>query len=74
MSTLRYSTNPEDNDHQIVDATGAATVTKSIELTVDWDTLRSQGLSEAQSRMQVLLAIERLHAYVETSGKFNMPG
>jgi len=74
MATRRYSINPEDSDHQITDATGIAVVTKNIELTVDWDTLRSAGLSEPQARMQVLAALERLHAYIETSGKYQVAG
>lgn len=74
MATRRYSINPEDNDHQITDAAGIAVVTKNIELTVDWDTLRSAGLSETQARMQVLAALERLHAYIETSGKYQVAG
>ncbi|WP_151038938.1 MULTISPECIES: hypothetical protein [Bacteria] len=74
MATRRYSINPEDSDHSITDATGAATVTKNIELTVDWDNLRTLGLSEPQARMQVLAALERLHAYIETSGKYAVAG
>ncbi|NOV24162.1 hypothetical protein E5S69_11630 [Cupriavidus necator] len=74
MATRRYSINPEDSDHQITDAVGAATATKNIELTVDWDTLRSAGLSEPQARMQVLAALERLHAYIETTGKYSVAG
>lgn len=74
MATRRYSVNPQDNDHGITEAAGAAVVTSNIELTVDYDTLVSAGLSAAQCRMQVLLALEKLHAWIETSGKFNQPG
>ncbi|KAF7958213.1 hypothetical protein AWV80_01190 [Cupriavidus sp. UYMU48A] len=74
MATRRYSVAVEGNDHQVTDAVGAAVVTAPVELTVDTDALIASGLSSTQVRMQVLLAIEKLHAYIETSGKFNMPG
>jgi hypothetical protein len=35
MATVRFSINPQDAIESVVIATGAATVTKSIELTVD---------------------------------------
>jgi hypothetical protein len=72
MATRRYSINPEDNDHAVTDAVGAATATKNIELTVDWDNLAALGLSGQHARLQVLTALERLHAYIETSGKFGV--
>ena len=72
MATRRYSINPEDHDHAVTDAVGAATATKNIELTVDWDNLAALGLSGQHARLQVLAALERLHAYIETSGKFNV--
>jgi hypothetical protein len=71
MATRRYSLNPEDHDHAVTDAVGAATVSKNIELTVDWDNLAALGLSGQQARLQVLAALQRLHAYIETSGKYN---
>lgn len=74
MATRRYSVAVEGNDHQVTDAVGAAVVTSPVELTVDTDALIASGLSSTQVRMQVLLALEKLHAYIETSGKFNMPG
>ena len=74
MATRRYSINPEDNDHAVTEAAGLAIVTKLIELTVDWDGLAAltPAMSGQQARMQVLLALEKLHAYVETTGKFNV--
>ena len=36
--------------------------------------LRTLGLSEPQACMQVLAALERLHAYIETSGKYAVAG
>lgn len=74
MATRRLSVAVEGNDHQITDAVGAAVVTSPVELTVDTDALIASGLSSAQVRMQVLLALEKFAAYIETSGKFNMPG
>ena len=72
MATRRYSINPEDQDHAVTDVVGAATAAKNIELTVDWDNLALLGLSGQQARLQVLAALERLHAYIESSGKFNV--
>lgn len=74
MATRRLSVAVEGNDHQVTDAVGAAVVTAPVELTVDTDALIASGLSSTQVRMQVLLALEKLGAYIETSGKFNMPG
>lgn len=70
MATRRYSINPQDNDHQVTEAAGAAVVTKNIELTVDFDSLIavSPSMTGAQAKMQVLLALERLHAHIETRG------
>jgi hypothetical protein len=72
MATRRYSINPEDSDHAITENVGAATVNKNIELTVDWDNLATLGLSGQQARLQVLAALARMHAYIETTGKFNV--
>ena len=70
MATRRYSINPQDHAHAITDTAGAATASKNIELTVDWDNLVALGLTGPQARLQVLAALQRLHAYIETSGKF----
>lgn len=74
MATRRLSIAVEASDHQVTDAVGAAVVTAPIELTIDTDGLIAAGLSSTQVRVQVLMALEKLHAYIETSGKFNMPG
>ncbi len=74
MATRRLSIAVEGNDHQVTDAVGAAVVTAPVELTIDTDALIASGLSSTQVRMQVLLALEKLGAYIESSGKFNMPG
>ena len=72
MATRRYMVNPEDSTHTVTEAAGAAVASKNIELTVDWDGLASAGLSGQQARAQVMLALEKLHAYIETTGKFNV--
>ena len=66
--------NPEDNDHGVVQAVGAAVVTKNIEITIDTGTLAAAGMSSVQIRMQVLIALEKFHAFIETSGKFVTAG
>lgn len=76
MATRRFSINPEDNDHQVVEAAGAAVVTKNIEITVDTDTLiaLNPAITGSQLRMQINMALDKIKAYIETSGKFNIPG
>ena len=71
MATRRYMLNPQDNDHTVTEAVGAAVVTKNIELTVDWGGLNAAGLSGQQARLQVLAGLDKLHAYIETIGKYN---
>jgi hypothetical protein len=68
MATRRYSINPQDNDHQVTEAAGAAVVTKNIELTVDFDTLAAlnPSITGPQGKLQVLMALKKLHAYIET--------
>lgn len=66
MATRRYSTTPQAADFQTVEAVGAATVTSPIELTVDFDALTTAGLSDVQAKLQVLMALDKLHAYIET--------
>ena len=72
MATRLYSLNPQDNDHQITEAVGSATVTKRIELTVDWDSLATDGLSGQLARRSVLDALVNFANYIETSGKYNV--
>lgn len=71
MATRKYSVNPEDSDYAIGDVAGSAT-TKYVEVTVDWDSMISAGLSGQQARMQVALAFEKIINYLETKGKFNV--
>lgn len=72
MATRRYSINPQDNDHSVTEAVGAAVVTKNIELTVDFDGMVAftPTMTGPQAKMQVLLALEKLHAYIETTAKW----
>lgn len=74
MATRRYSVNPQDAEYQVTDAVGAATATKLIELTVDWDGLAAltPAMSGQQARLQVLAALEKMHAHIEGAGKFNV--
>ena len=72
MATRLYSLNPQDNDHQVTEAVGSATVTKRIELTVDWDSLASDGLSGQAARRAVIDALTNFCNYLETTGKFNV--
>jgi hypothetical protein len=71
MATRLYQTNPQDAMFQITASTGSAT-TKRVELTVDWDTLATDGLSGQQARMQVVNALYRLIEYIEQADKFNV--
>lgn len=66
MATRRYSVAPQDPDYGITEAVGAATVTKPIELTVDFAALAASGLSDVQAKLQVLMALQKMHAYIET--------
>ncbi|MBU7436515.1 hypothetical protein [Paraburkholderia fungorum] len=76
MATRRYSLNPETRTDQITDAVGLATVTASIELTVDWATIISTyGMTSAQAKVQVQMALEKIESYLESEiAKLNLPG
>ncbi len=76
MATRRYSLNPETRMDQITDAVGVATVTASIELTVDWTALiTTDTLSSAQAKAQVQMALEKIESYLESEiAKLNLPG
>ena len=64
MATRRWSINPEDADYQTTENVGAATINKTIELTVDFGALAAAGLSDTQAKLQVLAALDKLHAYI----------
>ena len=71
MATRLYQTNPQDKMQDIVAGAGSAT-TKRIELTVDWDSMASDGLSGQQARMQTINALYRMIEYIEQTDKFNV--
>lgn len=74
MATVRLSINPEDTDHAVVQAVGAAVVTKNIELTIDIGTLSGAGMSANMIRSAVVRALAEFEAWIETSGKFLIQG
>jgi hypothetical protein len=73
MATKRYMANPEDAAFQITEATGSATASKLIELTVDWDGLAAltPAMSGQQARLNVVNALYKMIEYIEQTGKFN---
>lgn len=71
MATRLYQANPQDAAFQVAEGAGSAT-TKRVELTVDWDTMASDGLSGQQARLQVINALYKFIEYIEQSGKFNV--
>lgn len=72
MATRRYMANPTETAYLVTEAVGSATVTKRIELTVDWDTLATDGLSGQAARLMVVNALYAMIEYIEQSGKFNV--
>lgn len=61
MATRRFSINVGDSLESVVDAVGAATVTKSIELTIDQANLiNDKGATRAIKRGEVQTAIRVL--------------
>jgi hypothetical protein len=67
MATRRYSVAPGDADaYGITEAVGAATATKSIELTVDLANV-VEGNTRALQRQEVVTALEKLVDYVRQS-------
>lgn len=72
MATRRYMANPQDASFQITEAVGEATVSKRIELTVDWDTLATDGLSGQAARLNVIGALAQFAEYIEQLGKYNV--
>lgn len=69
MATRRFSINPGDTQEQIVDAVGAATVTKSIELTIDQATtiVTDKGSTRAIKKGEVDTALILLREYIYKS-------
>lgn len=71
MATRLYRCNPQDNEHTITETAGSAT-TARVEVTIDWDTLTSDGLSGQQARLQALMTLEKIASYIERVGKYNV--
>ena len=72
MATRRYMANPTEATFQVTEAAGSATASKRIELTVDWDSLASDGLSGQAARLSVTNALYAMIEYIEQTGKFNV--
>lgn len=71
MATRLYRSNPQDNDHTVTALAGAAT-TARIEVTIDWDTLATDGLSGQQARLQATMALEKIICFIETLDKYQV--
>lgn len=69
MATRRYMINAGERDFEITEAVGVATVSKNIELTVDFDALiaLTPTLTGTQARLQVAQAVEALAERIATS-------
>lgn len=69
MATVRFSINPQDPIEAIVIAAGAATVTKSIEVTVDQAALVTDASSttnpRAIKRGEVVIALQNIIAALQ---------
>lgn len=69
MATVRFSINPQDPIESVVIAAGAATVTKSIELTVDQAALVTDATvtsgTRAIKRGEVVVALQNLIARLQ---------
>lgn len=69
MATRRYSVDPGKSLEDVVEAAGAATVTKSIELTVDCAStiVTDSGATRKISKEEVLFAVEEFRQYITRS-------
>ncbi len=69
MATRRWMINPQEKVSQITEAVGAATASKSIELTVDFDAISAAtgaGPYATKAKMLVLDALEKLKERINT--------
>lgn len=68
MATVRFSINPQDPIESVVIAVGAATVTKSIELTIDQAALVTDSSNpttpRAIKRSELIIALDNLRAAI----------
>lgn len=69
MATRKYRCNPQDNHHTVTELAGSATVAR-IEVTIDWDTMATDGLSGQQARLQTVMALQKIIDYIEARGKY----
>jgi hypothetical protein len=74
MATIRYSIGPSERIDAVVAATGLATVTKPIEVTIDFAGMIASGLSAPQARLLAISALGRIEEYIEQTGKLTAPG
>lgn len=66
MATRRYSIGPNENVEAIVEAVGAATATKSIELTIDLGAIKGTGNPRTSiERDEVLAALIKFEEYIQ---------
>lgn len=69
MATVRFSINPQDPIESVVIAAGAATVTKSIEVTIDQAALVTDSSNpttpRAIKRYEVILALQNIIAALQ---------
>ena len=66
MATRRYSIGPNERTEDVVEAVGAATATKSIELTVDLGAVKGTGNpSTSNYRDEVIAACYRFIDYIQ---------
>lgn len=73
MATRRFSINPGDSLEAVVEAAGAATATKSIELTIDQATtiVTDQGTTRAVKRGEIQSALVILEQAILKSLNLN---
>jgi hypothetical protein len=64
--------NPQEAAYQVTESAGIAVTTKRVELTVDWDTLATDGLSNQQARLCVINNLYAMIEYIEQTGKLNV--
>lgn len=64
MATRRYMVNVGENAYQVTEAVGLATVSKNIELTVDFDAAIPGNPGAKPTREDVLVALEEFRDYV----------
>jgi hypothetical protein len=69
MATRRYGFNPGYRQVDITEGVGAATASKSIELTVDLATtvVNGDGTTRGLNREEVMLALEEFKTYIMTT-------